>query len=53
MNVKAAQFSAISCPDNGTGPSFAHNAVAAENAPISNKICVAAGVPSLSSAITR
>ena len=53
MNASAAQFNAISCPDNGTGPSLAITAVAPENAPISRRICVAAGAPSLSRAHMR
>ena len=53
MNVSAAQFKAISWPESGTAPSFAISAVAALNAPISQRIWVAAGAPSLSSAHMR
>src|ERR1700690_2106036 len=48
INVSEAQFKAISCPAKATGPSLAHNAVAAEKAPISQRIWVAAGAPNFS-----
>jgi hypothetical protein len=50
MKVKAAQFNAISCPDNGTAPNLPQIAVAPEKAPISTRICPPAGAPSFSNA---
>ena len=51
INVSEAQLNAISCPDKAMGPSRAHIAVATVKAPISKRICVAAGMPSRNSSI--